>query len=45
LNGRLEEAVRLFVVTVIGRYVAPIGTATVMDVLIAAETTALTAPK
>jgi hypothetical protein len=35
----------LFVVTVIGCYVAPEGTVTVNEVVVAADTVALTAPK
>jgi hypothetical protein len=41
----LPSLVRLLVVTVMGWYVAPIGTVAVREVPVAAETTALTAPK
>ena len=44
-KGTVEYAVRLFVVTVIGEYVAPVGTVTVSDDALAAVTVAFTAPK
>jgi hypothetical protein len=41
----MDHAVRLFVVTLIGLYVAPAGTFTVIELTEALVTTPLTAPK
>jgi hypothetical protein len=45
INGALEDAVNPLTVTVIGWYVAPVGTIALSEVEVAAITVAFTAPK